>query len=226
MRALSSELDSWEIRTPDLPGHGNSLIDGDLWRLADLLADEFASAHWVGYSLGGRALLHLALAHPEVVESMVLIGASAGFESAADAAARRERDERLAVRLERMSRDDFIRWLNEEWLTQPLFSKLPVEARGVDIRASNVPSSLAMSLRLHGVGSQNYLLPQFSEIPAPTTVIRGEFDNARISKDCELIAHEIPNAHLMTFEGVGHSVPWEETMRFASIVLQRITGNL
>ena len=58
-------------------------------------------ASWLGYSMGGRAALAFAAAHPERVERLPLVGASAGL---ADPEARRERiasDEALADRIER-----------------------------------------------------------------------------------------------------------------------------
>ena len=35
---------------------------------------------WVGYSMGGRTALHVALAHPDLVEALVLISTTAGIE--------------------------------------------------------------------------------------------------------------------------------------------------
>ena len=52
---------------------------------ANLVADTCGPADYVGYSLGGRVLLHLALARPDVVRRAVLIGVTAGIEDAARA---------------------------------------------------------------------------------------------------------------------------------------------
>ena len=50
----------------DLPGHGgSSRVRADLSETAELVADACGPADYVGYSLGGRVLLHLALSRPD-----------------------------------------------------------------------------------------------------------------------------------------------------------------
>ena len=76
----------------DLVGHGKTQSPPDPARytLAETARDldEIASrlgvseADWVGYSMGGRVALHVALAHPTRVRSLVLESASAGIEVA------------------------------------------------------------------------------------------------------------------------------------------------
>ena len=105
----------------DAPGHGTaSAVRADLWQTADLLA-ETAAGTYVGYSMGARMVLHVALAHPDRVERLVLVSGTAGIEDAAERAARVERDEELARSLERDGLDAFL----ERWLAQPLFATLP-----------------------------------------------------------------------------------------------------
>src|SRR5579864_6067391 len=63
-----------DVSTPDLPGHGaRTGVRADLAETAELLADEGGPACYVGYSLGGRVCLHLALQRPGVVERLVLL---------------------------------------------------------------------------------------------------------------------------------------------------------
>ena len=70
------------VVVPDAPGHGlSSSVKADLWRTADLLARTVdGAAAWAGYSMGGRMALHVALAHPEKVDRLVLISTTAGIE--------------------------------------------------------------------------------------------------------------------------------------------------
>ena len=69
--------------------------------LAALLdARDAAPAHVVGYSLGARVALRLAVAHPDVVDRLVLESPSAGLPTEAERAARRAADEALAARIE------------------------------------------------------------------------------------------------------------------------------
>ncbi len=46
-------------------------------------------ATYVGYSMGGRLCLHLAVARPELVERLVLVSATAGIDDRGERAARR-----------------------------------------------------------------------------------------------------------------------------------------
>ena len=105
---------------PDAPGHGGSgHVAADMWGTADLLAGLVPRpAYWAGYSMGGRAALHLALAHPERVVGLVLISTSAGIEGAAARDARRAADEELAQRAEHDGVESFLSY----WMAQPLFA--------------------------------------------------------------------------------------------------------
>lgn len=97
VHGFGGDLDAWlfnqgalaasrPVYALDLPGHGGSTKDvgaGDLDGLAELVAGFLAAlgherAHLAGHSLGGAVAMALALAHPERVASLTLIG-SAGF---------------------------------------------------------------------------------------------------------------------------------------------------
>ena len=82
--------------------------------------DAGGTGTYVGYSMGGRVSLHAALAHPDAVERLVLIGATAGIDDPDERAARREADDRLADHIEAVGVPAFI----DEWLANPLFAGL------------------------------------------------------------------------------------------------------
>ena len=98
----------------------------DFAATAAALGDVAARATYVGYSMGGRLCLQLALDRPELVERLVLVSASPGIADDAERAARRDADERLAQEIERDGVDAFL----ERWLAQPLFATLPRERAG------------------------------------------------------------------------------------------------
>src|SRR5579872_4234307 len=106
-------------------------------------------ATWLGYSLGGRLALRVALDRPDLVEALVLLGATAGIEDPAARAARVEIDERLASGLERRGVERFV----DGWLAQDLFARLPRAAAGVDERRRGTVEGLASALRLLGTGA-------------------------------------------------------------------------
>src|SRR3954468_19428282 len=87
------------VVAPDLPGHGQmserrpASLAATLAYLRALVDEPHVLA---GYSMGGRVALHAALARPERVRRLVLVGASPGLGDAAERAARRRADEALA----------------------------------------------------------------------------------------------------------------------------------
>jgi 2-succinyl-6-hydroxy-2,4-cyclohexadiene-1-carboxylate synthase len=206
----------------DLPGHGRSGIPGDPRRasversaddLAAVLGDVTATpSHVLGYSLGARIALRLAIAHPGSVRRLVLESPSSGI---ADAAARAERvaaDEARAVRLERDGIDAFV----AEWEREPVFAShatMP-PARRDRLRAErlhNRPAGLAASLRGAGQGAMEPLHDRLRGVAAPTLVLAGALDPAGRDR-AEAIATGIPGARLEIIDGAGHT-PHLETPR-------------
>src|SRR3954447_4092268 len=150
---------SWDPRVPGLQQAGHEVVTPDvpaglgLWEAADALASSSGRGTWIGYSMGGRLALHVALARPDVVEGLVLVGATAGIDDPIDRAARVESDNGQAALIERIGVDAFL----ERWLAQPLLASLPTDAAGLDARRANSAATLAAHLRLLGTGAQERL---------------------------------------------------------------------
>ncbi|MEZ5375649.1 MAG: alpha/beta fold hydrolase [Acidimicrobiales bacterium] len=164
---------SHEVVLVDAPGHGESAHDdADLWTAAELLAEVGGRATYVGYSMGGRMALHLALEHPELVDGLVLIGATAGLTTEEERATRRAADEVLAQRIETGPLRAFL----EDWLANPLFATLPAESRRLAERETNRPAGLAASLRACGTGNQDPLWDRLAELAMPVVLVAGSTD--------------------------------------------------
>ncbi len=118
---LTSALeDRFRCIAPDLPGHGASLgLPAGLYsfegaaRATVRTLDELAvgRATFVGYSMGGRLALYLALRHPERCAALFLESASPGLEDAGERAARHRSDEEKAARLESGDFEGFLHGL-------------------------------------------------------------------------------------------------------------------
>jgi 2-succinyl-6-hydroxy-2,4-cyclohexadiene-1-carboxylate synthase len=187
---------------PDLPGHGRSAaIAADLWAAAGMVAARVGPAVYVGYSMGGRLALHLALAHPEVVQGLVLISATAGIDDPAERAARRTSDEALATRVEEEGVEAFVRW----WLTLPLFATLPPEAAAIDSRTGGSAAGLASSLRLAGAGAQQPLWDRLGEITAPALIIAGGLDGPYCDRGRRLAGALGGPTEIEIIDGAGHA---------------------
>ena len=162
-----------QVVAVDLPGHGRSAgYRAGLWEAARLLGEACGQGAYLGYSMGGRVCLHLALAAPYLVRRLVLVGATAGIQDAGERAARRRDDEAQAAAIERDGVDAFL----ERWLAQPLFAGLPPDAGGVEERRTNTAAGLAASLRLSGTGAQEPLWDRLGALTVPVLVVAGERD--------------------------------------------------
>ncbi len=211
----------------DAPGHGESAdIATDLAAGAARLGrvgsgaagvggESERRAVYVGYSMGGRLALRLALDRPELVAGLVLLGATAGIDDAAERAARRAGDEALADRIER----DGVAAFLDVWLAQPLFADLRPTPDDLAARHANAPSGLASSLRLAGTGTMEP--PWWDELPSmrvPTLVLAGERDEKFTPLGHRLVDGIGPAAQFSTVPGTGHAAHLQEPMLVANLV--------
>lgn len=204
-----------EVLTPDLPGHGaRSGAPAPMEEAARLLGDEGGRATYVGYSMGGRVALTLALARPDLVERLVLVSASAGIEDDDARAARRAADEELAAAIEEEGVDAFL----AEWLAQPLFATLAPERAGLDARRENSAAGLAGALRLLGQGSMEPLWRRLLDLRMPVLVVAGELDEAYCIQAVHLGGWMGEVATLALVSGAGHACYLEQPERFAALV--------
>jgi 2-succinyl-6-hydroxy-2,4-cyclohexadiene-1-carboxylate synthase len=204
-----------EVCRVDAPGHGrSSSFHAGLRTGARLIADQGGRATYLGYSMGGRFLLHLALANPELVERLVLVGATAGIDDAAERAARREQDEAMAQRVERDGVEAFV----AAWLDQPLFAGLGPDVRFEDARAENTVEGLAESLRQAGTGAQDPLWDRLHRLDMPALVVTGALDAKFTALGRRLVESIGPNAELAVIPGAGHAAHLERPDEFLRVL--------
>lgn len=195
-----------EVVVVDAPGHGGSSgVAAGLERTADLLADQLGPATYVGYSMGGRICLHVVLRHPDVVEGLVLIGATPGIEDREERRARRIHDEQLATRIEREGVDSFL----TQWLSAPMFARLPRTPEDLADRRRNTAAGLAASLRLAGTGVQQPRWEELGSIRCPVLLLAGEHDH-KFASIAERMAALIPQAELALVPDAGHAAHLEQ----------------
>ncbi len=208
-----------DVVTPALPGHGGAgAVTGSFEEEAVALAQSVGPppAVWVGYSLGGRLALRIALERPDLVERLVLLGATAGLADPAEREARRRRDETLASGLERKGLDRFL----DGWLAQPLFKSLPPEAAGLEERRTNTVEGLASVLRRLGTGAQEPVWDRLHELRMPVLIMAGEHDSTFVALAFHLAAAigGEGEAGLSFVPGAGHAAHLERPDAFAHIL--------
>jgi 2-succinyl-6-hydroxy-2,4-cyclohexadiene-1-carboxylate synthase len=194
-----------EVVTVDLPGHGgSSAIHASIEDSVELLADVGGPATYLGYSMGGRFALRLALDRPDIVRRLVLIGASPGLADADERAARRASDEALADRVGTLGVEAFV----HEWLDLPLFAGIHAAMRFEAERCTNTAAGLASSLRLAGTGAQEPLWDRLGELRAPTLLITGGDDTKFTAINAE-IDERVESAEHTVVRDSGHTVHLE-----------------
>lgn len=212
----------------DLPGHGRSRWADPARLSVERSADDLARilrrlgaapSDVLGYSLGARIALRLAVDHPALVARLILESPSAGIADASERARRRAADEALAARLEDRGIAAFV----AEWERQPIFASqaaLPSvrASRQRAIRLANRPAGLAASLRGAGQGAMVPLHDRLGAVAAPTLVIAGALDEVGRPR-AEAVARGIPGARLAVVEGAGHTPHLEQPARFRRLTL-------
>lgn len=185
----------------DLPGHGGSAtVRADLRRTADMVAQMGGVGTYVGYSLGGRVCLHLALMYPHLVKSLVVVGAHPGIADADERSTRRENDDALAAHLLEVGVDTFL----AEWMALPLFGGFdPGDQERAD-RRLNTADGLAASLRMAGTGEQLPLWPRLRELNMRVLAMAGEHD-AKFAAIAEQIASAVPEGRALLVPEAHHA---------------------
>lgn len=205
---------SAQVVLPDLPGHGTGGPARPLSEAALDLAARHGPAVWIGYSLGGRHALEVALARPDVVEALVLVGATAGLEDPSERSARRSSDDALARSLEHHGLEAFL----DRWLALPLFAGLPPERAGREERLGNTVDGLAGSLRLAGTGTQEPSWHRLGTLTMPVLVLAGAEDHKFSELGRRLSAGIGAGARFETVPGAGHSAHLEQPEAFRAAV--------
>ncbi|MBO8141324.1 MAG: 2-succinyl-6-hydroxy-2,4-cyclohexadiene-1-carboxylate synthase [Firmicutes bacterium] len=238
LHGFTGSLETWDPFVPawarrfqviavDLLGHGETRgpLDAARYRMERCAADlaalierlAAAPAHVLGYSMGGRAALHLALLEPRRIRTLVLESASAGIADPAERGARVRHDEELARSIEREGVAAFV----ERWERLPLFASqagLPAPVREA-VRAQRLrqrPEGLAYSLRGMGAGAQQPLFHRLAELAVPALLIAGELDE-KYRVLMSQMAASMPNARAVVVAGAGHAVHLERPEEFACL---------
>lgn len=203
----------------DLPGHGTTgvLADHAGYRF-DNTVDALAATvrqlghetvDLLGYSMGGRIALGLAVRHPGLVRSSVLIGATAGIVSDAERDLRRRTDDDLAEEILSDGLESFV----DYWMDLPLFE---TQARlGQDAlhdareqRLKNHPDGLAGSLRGAGSGNQPSLWRELHKVSGPVLLIVGDED-PKFRSLAMRMASGLPRAEISVIPDAGHAAHLE-----------------
>ncbi len=232
VRAIEGEFTTLSV---DLIGHGwsGSPPAVERYEMSRAVADlvtmvrkiGFERAIWVGYSLGGRTALQLAVEHPDAVSALVLEGASPGLATPKECADRIAADEVLAQKVENEGVEAFI----DYWQSIPLWDSQKTtlsEPQRVALRQQRLAqraTGLANSLRGMGTGSQAWVGDRLGGLNVPVLLTAGRLDT-KFSAIAAEMARAIPDARLEIIEDAGHCAHLEQPAAFNAVLLDFLRG--
>jgi 2-succinyl-6-hydroxy-2,4-cyclohexadiene-1-carboxylate synthase len=191
----------------DLPGHaGSDAVRADLPTTAALVADAVGASigdgpcDLLGYSLGARVALHVALGTELALSHLIVIGATGGIEDPDARQRRRQSDDETAALLDASGDvDQFI----ARWVSGPMFGRL-ADAADVAERGRNSAAGLASSLRLVGTGTQEPLWDLMPTLTVPILALAG-VDDVQFSAHALRLAALAPDGVASLIPGGGHA---------------------
>jgi non-heme chloroperoxidase len=195
-------------------GHGESDRPGR-YRTRDFAADAAAFIEAldlgppvvVGHSMGSANAMRLAIDRPDLVRGLVAAGAFAGF-----------RDKAELVEFHRSAieplRDPIDPGFAAVWQRSTLAQPVPRAFFEMVVREClRVPAAVWRDA--FAALFDDDFATQMHRIAAPTLVVWGDRDAMSPLADQERIIRAIEGSRLLTYEGAGHALHWEQPARFA-----------
>ncbi|KAB1660847.1 alpha/beta fold hydrolase [Pseudoclavibacter sp. CFCC 13796] len=206
-----------DIIALDLPGHGEqpplsrpttltSLADDVLTRMP-----EKRPVHLIGFSIGALIAEHIALFHPERVQTLTLVS-SVFDRSPQQAAAVAERLERAQTDFESSVCGSLDRWFPAGTSTDPAI----IDEIAHVLRANDVDSYL-QAYAVFALADRE-LADELSQISQPTLVITGELDSGSTPEMTHRLALTIPDADKVIVPNARHMLPVEQPAEFLTAV--------
>lgn len=198
----------------------STLLDFETQSLSERVQEIAAAATGavaVGYSLGGRLVLHAALRHPGRFAALALVGASAGIEDPRERRARRAADESLAAWIECHPIERVVaRWESSAVFASQSPELVAAQRAG---RLSHDPVKLAALLRSAGQGALAPVWHRLGELELPLLALAGADD--RVYADAvRRMAAAIQGARSVLVPGSGHAPQLERPAEVAAALLE------
>lgn len=207
-----------EVHCPDLPAHGARFAEGVASfdaLVTELGQDLPEQCDLVGYSLGGRLALGVALAFPDRIRSLILESASPGLPER-ERPSRCMQDDVGAVELATNPRA----FLTSFWQA-PLFTSFRMHpefdthcSQRIE-RAERSPQVLAQTFAALSPGRQPDYNATASALALPLLFVAGSLD-AKYRGIGVRLASLVPGARFDVVDDAGHNTHFEQPERFAA----------
>lgn len=213
----------------DLPGHGSSRDAATdhatvVESLARTITDHCeVPVPVLGYSQGARVALAMALDHPGVVSSLVLVSGTAGIADATERRERAEADHALAERIRSEGLDTFLETWTSTGITSTLHRSPDERSEDLGRRSANTPDGLVRALLGYGQGTMPSSWHRLGELAIPTLLITGELDT-RYTHIAHTMAAALPNARVEVVAGARHDPIGDDPAAVAAVLSAFLDG--
>lgn len=212
---------------PDLPGHGQSInnISQNSLNIANtakfivniLQQNNLINCNLLGYSMGGRIAIYLAIHYPDLFNKIIIESAQPGIKDKKERNQRKNQDLALSKKIKSEELSEFLNY----WYNQPLFSTLKNHKNFANLlqsRLKNNPELLSQSLIEMGTGTQPSLWNKLNKIKNSCLMITGEHD-LKYQKIFSKMHKEILLSKFVIIKNCGHNVHFENPQEFSKVVL-------
>jgi 3-oxoadipate enol-lactonase len=175
-------------------------------------------AFFLGFSMGGRIALNLAIKHPEMVKALIMANSPAISRPPSS-----ESPKRPPIDIEPLKQgniEQFAEIMTESALSPGFKSRNPSAFKKyVEVKAQNRPEGLVRLMKTLGVMASS---PDLSKIKCPVLFITGEKDPLISIEQCEQAQQAVPGSQLVIMP-TGHASAIEMPDEFNSAVLEFLT---
>lgn len=169
---------------------------------------------WIGHSIGGMIGMRLALAHPEAIESLVLIATAARL----DPPQLREQAWPLWKMFRAGHREDIVDVAFQLLFAAATFKNQPELIGHYRNQVIHIQDGEGIFQAVSAVFNRTDISDQIGEIKTPTLVIAGKEDLLAAPAESEVIASRIPNARLAIIEDASHMLVVEKPREVAQMI--------
>ncbi|MCC0017631.1 MAG: alpha/beta fold hydrolase [Rhodobiaceae bacterium] len=226
---LPELAESFRVLAIDMPHFGKSDKPRENYLDAEWYAEVLAGvlgklgipkAHFVGNSLGGAIALHLAIAKPELVDRLVLMGTGGSLPMFSPLPT-----EGAKHLIEYYHGDGPTKAKLEGFIRSMIFDQSRITPEFINERyEASIAPELLIQREMKKLDTMFTLWRRVDQVPHKTLLVYGRDDRVVPWDTCLLLLRLMPNADLHVFARSGHWAQWERAPEFNSVVANFLNG--